>query len=114
MSLVILQNTTDKLQLITSSTADIHVVASYADMDNTTKAVTVGRQVTAIVTATTTDILAAPASGSSRALTDLKIGNKHASTANDITLQYNANATLYELRRSLPWALESVLPGLMA
>lgn len=89
--------TTDKLQLITSSTADIDVIADYADIDNTTKAVTVGRQLTKITTAATTDVLGAPTTGFTRKLKYLNISNVHASASNTVAVQYNANATLYKL-----------------
>jgi hypothetical protein len=92
---MIFSATTDKLQLTTSSTAGIDVLVAYADMDTTTKAVTVGRQLTKITTATTTDIMAAPASGFSRKYTHISISNIHASTANTLTLIYDASATDY-------------------
>lgn len=94
---MIFPSTTDKLQLITSSTADMDVIVDYADMDNTTKAVTVGRQLTKITTATTTDIMAAPAAGFTRKAKYVNINNVHASASNTVTIQYNANATLYKL-----------------
>jgi hypothetical protein len=94
---MIFSATTDKLQLTTSSTAGIDVLVNYADMDTTTKAVTVGRQLTKITTATTTDIMAAPASGFSRKYTHISISNIHASTANTLTLIYDANATDYTI-----------------
>jgi hypothetical protein len=72
---MILSTTTDKLQLITSAAGTIHVLAHFADMDDTTKAVTVDRQLTAISTATTTDIVAVPASGFSRKIKFLSINN---------------------------------------
>jgi hypothetical protein len=94
---MIFSATTDKLQLTTSTTAGIDVLVNYADMDTTTKAVTVGRQLTKITTATTTDIMAAPASGFSRKYTHISISNVHASTSNTLTLIYDANATDYTI-----------------
>lgn len=105
---MIFASTTDKLQIITSSTADIDVVVDYADMDNTTKAVTVGRQLVKINTATTTDILAAPAAGFTRKLKYASINNVHASASNTITLQYNANATLYKVETWIVAAAERI------
>lgn len=89
-------NTTDKLQLITSSTSALDVLAEYVDMDNTTKAVTPGRQVTKITTATTTDVMAAPAAGSTRKLVEVSVNNIGGAN-NTVTAQYNANATLYQI-----------------
>lgn len=96
---MLLGSTTDKIQLVTSTTANIAVVASYADMDDTTKAVSVDRQLTAIVTATTTDVVAAPAAGSSRKVKWLSISNTHASASNQVTILYNANGTTYEIEK---------------
>jgi hypothetical protein len=94
---VLFVNTTDKLQLITTSAAPLDVLVEYADMDNSSKAVTVSRQATKISSATTTDIMAAPASGFSRRLIEVNINNTSATTANTVTAQYNANATLYQI-----------------
>lgn len=105
---MIFVNTTDKLQLITSSTAALDVFVDYVDMDNTTKAVTPGRQLTKISTATTTDIMAAPASGSTRKVKVVGINNTSATTANTVTAQYNANATLYQIDSWIVGASERV------
>jgi hypothetical protein len=61
---LLLANTTDKLQLVTSQAADVDVVSTYMDSSNAdppvVKGSTSGRQLaTAITTATTTDIVAA-------------------------------------------------------
>lgn len=99
--LTALFNTTDKLQVISSSVADLEVVATYTDMVKSSGAwLSTNRQGTKITTATTTDILAAPASTEVRGINSLFIRNKHASTANDVTVQYNANATLWELYKT--------------
>ena len=105
---MIFPSTTDKLQLITTSAADLDVICDYADMDNSTKAVTVGRQLTKITTAATTDVLAAPASGFSRKLKYMSINNVHASTSNTVTLQYNANGTAYKTETWIINAAERV------
>jgi hypothetical protein len=85
---MLLGSTTDKLRLQTSTAANLDVLVDYADMDDTTKAVTVDRQLTQISSATTTDVLAAPASGFSRKVKWLSISNKHASLSNLVTLIY--------------------------
>lgn len=54
-------------------------------------------QRTAITTATTTDVVAVPGSGVERNVVELSVRNKHASLATDVTIQLNANATLYEI-----------------
>jgi hypothetical protein len=90
-------STTDKLQLITTSTAPLDIFVDYVDMDNATKAVTPGRQLTKITTATTTDIMAAPASGATRKVKVVSICNTSGSATNTVTAQYNANGTLYQI-----------------
>lgn len=89
--------TTDKFQLVTTSTSAIDVFASYVDLNGTT--VTPGRQPTAIVTATTTDIIAAPASSTYRNLKMLTVRNKGAAS-NDVTILFNANGTTYEVYKT--------------
>lgn len=99
MTLILMS--TDKIQLITSAAVPIDVNASY--MDATTadppvvKGSTSGRQVTAISTATTTDIVAAPAASTLRNVKDIMIRNKHATTACDVTVLRDVSATDYEL-----------------
>lgn len=93
---MLLANTTDKVQIVTTSVADIDIIVDYVDMDNTTKAVTPGRTLTKTNTAATTDILAAPASGVTRKVKYVSINNVHATTSNQVTVQYNANGTVYK------------------
>lgn len=95
------QPTADKIQVITSSTADLDVHASFAEADlltaqieSTGETFSRGNQRTAIVTATTTDVLAAPASNKLRLLSYLNCRNKHASTSNDVTVQMNSTGPL--------------------
>jgi hypothetical protein len=98
----ILSATTDKLQVITSASCTLDVKVSYVD-DVIESAgpprvdiFNADRQLTAITTATTTDILAAPSSTVKRNVKFISLRNKHASTSVDVTVQFNANATLYE------------------
>jgi hypothetical protein len=97
--MILLANTTDKLQLITSAAVTVDVHCSYIEMDATTFAVDgAGRQNTAISTAATTDILAAPGSSTYRNLKQMTARNKGAAAV-DVTVQYNQNATLFELHK---------------
>lgn len=93
--------TTDKVSLITSAAATLDVHASFMDMTQAdppvVKGTTSGKQNTAITTATTTDIVAAPDATTTRNVKEIIIRNKHASLATDVTVQFNANATLFEL-----------------
>lgn len=90
--------TTDKIQVITSTTADIEAHASWVDVDTATGNIfTPGKTNTKITTATTTDITPVPSSGQVKNVKFISLRNKHASSSNDVTVQFNANATLYEL-----------------
>ena len=93
--------TTDKISLITTTTANTDVIASFVDRDQSTGIVGLaGKQLTAVNTATTTDIVAAPAASTTRNIKALNIRNKHANSNNTITVQYNANSILYELHKA--------------
>ena len=95
--LTALFSTTDKLQLITSTVADLEVIATYTDLVKSSGAWSkTDRQLTKITSATTTDILAAPAATEVRGINSLFIRNKHGSTSNELTVVYNANGTNYE------------------
>ena len=90
--------TTDKLQLITAQASTIDVHASFVDVNQSTLAPSAAsNQATAITTATTTDIVSAPAATTTRNVKFLCINNKDASNSNSVTVQHNANSTLYKL-----------------
>lgn len=86
---------TDKIQLVTSAAVTVDVHATY--MDLLSGAVTPGRQNTAVTTATTTDIVAAPAASTYRNVVELLVRNKHASTSVDVTVVHDLSATDAEL-----------------
>lgn len=95
-----LVNTTDKIQAITSSAAAIDSVIDYVDAATSTLGVSgSGRQLTALSSAATTDILGAPAGSTTRTVKKATWRNKDASLAGDLTIQYNANGTLYEMKK---------------
>jgi hypothetical protein len=99
--MLLLTATTDKIQVITSAAVTVDVHTSFMDASNANPPVvqgdTMGRLNTAITTATTTDIVVAPAASEIRNVKTINIRNKHASTATDVTVQFNQNATLFEL-----------------
>ena len=69
------------------------------DLDGTSFTVDgAGRQNTAISTGATTDILAAPGASTYRNLKQMTARNKGAGAV-DVTVQFNQNATLYELHK---------------
>ncbi len=98
--MLLLAATTDTLSLITSAAANIDVHVSYVDASSTTLVPSGGgKQNTAITTATTTTILAAPAASTLRNAKTINIRNKSAATSCDVTVQFNQNATLFELHK---------------
>lgn len=100
--MILLTATTDKLQVITTSTSALDVHVSFMDMTQAAPPVvqgdTSGRTNTAISSATTTDILAAPAASETRNAKTINIRNKGAAD-NTVTVQFNQNATLFELHK---------------
>jgi len=96
--MILLVTTTDKLQIITSAAITLDVHCSYAEYNSSTFVINgLGKQNTAITTAATTDILAAPAASTVRNLKQMTARNKHATLAGDVTVQFNQNGTLFEL-----------------
>ena len=91
--MLILALTTDKLQLVTGSTSALSVHASWAN--NASGTITNGKQNTAISSAATTDVVAAPGSGVTtvQLITIVNTG----AASNTISVLYNANGTTYTL-----------------
>lgn len=98
--MLLLAATTDKFQLVTDVACNVDVHASYVDANSSTLAPSgAGKQNTAITTATTTDILAAPGASTVRNLKTLNIRNKNASTAVTVTVVFDQNGTDFELHK---------------
>jgi hypothetical protein len=95
--MILLAATTDKLQLVTSAAGSIDVHASWLDMTAADppviKGSTSGRKNTAIVTATTADIVPSPGSGVLRNVKTMTIRNKHATIPCDVTVFYEGSTT---------------------
>lgn len=85
--------TTDKVQLTTSTAATIDVIASWTDLSGTT--VTPGKTLTAISSATTTDIVPVPAASTAKRVQEIMIYNKDASLSCDVNCVFDANGTDY-------------------
>lgn len=87
---------TDQIRVVTGSgVSTVNMYAAWADVD-AAKAVTVGRGVAAVTTATTTNLVGSPASGSSRNVKRLNISNDSASP-NVITVSFYDGSTAYIL-----------------
>ncbi len=91
-----LNATTETLELVTSATADIDYQINYVDVIPAVSA-TPGSNQGKITTATTTTVLAAPASGTSRQIKSVFICNRHASVANTVTVKKDISGTDYLL-----------------
>lgn len=99
---------TQKLQLITSSGADIDVHISYSDFrqiymeELLVTEVSRETQTTSITTATTTDILDAPGSGITRAINKISVQNIDSSVSNSIYLVVDDLGTDYKITPTVP------------
>lgn len=96
--MLLLVSTSDKVQLVTDSTATVDVHASYVDFPAPP---TPGRKNTAISSATTTDIVAAPGGSVQRNVKTLVIRNKHASTTVTVTVQHTDGTTTAQLHQEV-------------
>lgn len=90
---------TDKLKLVSSSAANLDVLVSSIRYSSTFALDDIKNQATAISSATTTDILTAPASGKFLTVKHINIRNRHASTSCDVTVQLDRSATNYEIHK---------------
>jgi hypothetical protein len=96
--MLLLSLTTDKLQVVTTGTADLHTHVSFVDKDGSSPpAITPDKENHQIVSATTTDICAAPAASKQRAIQTMSFRNKHATASQGVKVQFNENTTISEL-----------------
>lgn len=93
--MILLTSTSDKLRLTTGQARNVDVHASW--LDNAAGTVTPGRTNSAITTATTTDIVAAPASSVQRNVKYLNIRNRDASNTIDLTVIHTDGTNAMEL-----------------
>lgn len=85
--MLLLTSTTEKVQVITGSTGDVDVHASFVDATASTSPVPDTQFQVGIVTAATTDVVAAPAASTWRNVQTLLIRNVHASVTNLVTVR---------------------------
>jgi hypothetical protein len=103
--------TTDKLQVVTSSGADLDIHVDYIDITVATGVVSAADKTNTQVTATanTFDILAAGAGGGvTRFAKCINVRNIDAAVSQDVTVQFNANGTLITLYKATLLAGESL------
>jgi len=92
--MIFLSNTTETLELKTSSTADIDYQVNWVDVVTTTSA-TPDTSEGKITSIGSTTIVAAPASSTTRQIKSIFIRNKHASTANTVSVNKDISGTEY-------------------
>jgi len=92
--MLILAATNEAVELVSSSTSALHVVASWVDI--TTSAFTPDTTETTISSATDTTIVAAPGSSTQRQVKEITIRNAGAA-ANTVTVQKDVAGTEYEI-----------------
>lgn len=95
--MILLTGASDVLRLVTTGTANLDVVAGYAD--HASGSISPGRSVVTIGSATTTNIVGSPGTNTQRTVRFLSVRNRHASTANTITLQVFDGSTAYEIQK---------------
>lgn len=93
--MILLTTINDTLELTTSSTADIDYYIAYADI--TTTLFTPGSVQGTINTATTTNILSAPAASTQRQVKLITIVNRHATSSNNIIIQKDVSGSNYRV-----------------
>jgi hypothetical protein len=93
--MILLKATTETIKLTTSTTADIDYSVSWVDV--TTTAFSPSTSEGKVTTATSTTILAAPASSTQRQVKLITISNIHASTSNTISVKKDISGTTYAL-----------------
>jgi hypothetical protein len=97
---MIILASTDALQVVSSAAATLDILASWVDLKaDGSGDPAIGRTPTAMTTATTTSIVAAPASTFVRNVKEITIRNKHASLSTDVTVVIDVSATDYELHK---------------
>jgi hypothetical protein len=106
--MLILTNTTDKLEVTIGAAADIDTHVSYSDSPTPitpTSNVTPGRQNQNRTTAATHELVAAPAASTVRNIKTIHIVNKDTADATDVTVIFDQSGTDIVLRKA------NLLPG---
>lgn len=88
---IVLEASTDALELVTSSAASIDYNCSWTD--NTTTLFTPGKSAGNVASATTTTVVSAPAASTQRNILNCTFKNASTTTANTLTLQRDVSAT---------------------
>lgn len=106
--MIYLDDTTTKLQLTSSSAEALAVSVSFEDISSAGTRLNGGSQETAISSATTTDILAAPAVSLQRRVTALRVTNAGVGS-NSVTVIKDVNGTDYALTAAVALGASEML-----
>ncbi len=93
--MLLLTSTSDKVQVVTTTTAPLEVHATY--LDSASGVITPVRDNTEITTATTTDVVSSPAASTYQNVQTLLIRNAHASTSNVVTVRHTDGTTAVDV-----------------
>lgn len=93
--MLLLASTSDLLRVVTNAAVTTDVHASWLDLDGST--VTPGRTNTPITTATTTTVVGSPGSAVFRTVKTLCVRNRHATTAQTVTVVHTDGTNAMEL-----------------
>ena len=88
---------TDSLEVVTDAAVTVDVSAHWVDRNTSTFEQVLGRTNTAISTAATTPVIAAPAATTVRIVKTLHVCNIHATSSVGVTVQYDQNGTNFRL-----------------
>lgn len=105
--MILLVGASDVLRVVTSSAANVDIVAGFAD--HADGVVTPGNQASTVASASTTVIIGAAGADKQRTVRFLSIRNRHATTANTITMQLFNGSVAYEVYKVTLAAGESLL-----
>jgi hypothetical protein len=95
--MILLASTSDLLRVVTSGTADTDVHASWVDIAAASTPAANRTNTPVITSATTTTVVASPASSTFRTVKTLTIRNKHASASQDVTVLHTDGSTASEI-----------------
>lgn len=94
---MILSATTESLELVTTSTANIAWTVSWTDYSTSATTITPGSNQGTVSSATDTTIVAAPSTNVARTVACITIRNTHATAKNTVTVQKDVSGTEYPL-----------------
>ena len=89
--MIVLNASTDSLEIVTSAAGHIEYAISYAD--HTSSGVTASNSLGKIIAATTTTVVSAPSAGVTRQVRGIMIANTSKSVTNTVTVQIDVSAT---------------------